>query len=170
MAAGDEQFENINPGDVRPRIEPGLWPAACIRHEFKVGPYGEKLWLYWKVFISPDCTQSVVLHRYYNVDRDENGKLAIGHLHAYRRDWISARNGKWPGSLNNLPVSVFKKGLFLVQVVDVQKTADGPLPPALYWSRIGPIIRPVDEGETWQRLPAQVHENQRKKSHSLGRV
>ena len=105
--------------------------------------------------MSFDKSRSVILTRYYNLARDKAKRFKFGHLHAFRRDWISSNHGRLPLDPQRLPPSIWKNGIFLVEVVTVRKTSDGLLPPSLYWSRIGRILRPEDEGKPWTRLPLQ---------------
>ena len=39
MQLHDEEFENINPGEVRVLIEEGIWPAEYLNHERVDGRY-----------------------------------------------------------------------------------------------------------------------------------
>ena len=156
MNVRDEDFENVDPGEVRPLIEEGYWPAVCLGRDNR--PYSglrEKLTFQWKVFMSPYKKRFVVLPRYYNAKRNKAGRFMWGQLHAYRNDWVRANNNKWPPDPNKLPPSIWEKCTFLVEVVTVRKTRSGPLSSSLYWSRIGQIIRPLAEDERLERLPVQ---------------
>lgn len=154
MKLRDEDFENVDPGESRPLIEEGVWPAQYLRKEgIPPGRYGEKLYVWWKVFMSLDKGRSVVLPRYYNIERNKGGRPKFGHHHAFRRDWVQSNDGRLPLEPNKLPLSIWERGLFRVEVVTVRKSDDGPLPPSLYWSRIGRIVGPLAEGEAWEGLP-----------------
>ena len=155
MELRDEDFDNVNPGEPRILIEEGLWPAEFVRKEKMPSRWGEKLCLFWKVYLSCDKSRFIVLPRFYNLQRDGGGRLMFGHLHAYRRDWIVANHGKLPLDPKRLRPTVFEKGLCVVEVVTVRNSNDRALHPSLHWSRIGWIIRPMDEGESWEGLPLQ---------------
>lgn len=156
MDLRDEDFNNVNPGEPRILIEQGMWPAQYLRKEGRPpGRYGEKLYVWWRIFMSLDKGRSVVLPRYYNIERDKGGRLKFGHHHAFRRDWVQSNYGRLPLEPNKFPPSIWEQGVFLVEVVTVRKSNDGPLPSSLYWSRIGRIVRPLAEGETWEGLPLQ---------------
>src|SRR5438552_2070076 len=96
MQLGDEDFDNVNPGEPRILIEEGLWPAEFLRIETRPSRWGEKLCVFWNVFMSLDRSRVVVLPRFYNLERDGGGRFMFGHLHAYRRDWIVANHGRLP--------------------------------------------------------------------------
>ena len=155
MQLGDEDFDNVNPGEGRILIEEGLWPAKYLDHGIKPGQYGEKLTVRWGIVMSADKIRSVILPRFYNLKRDKGERFMFGHLHAYRRDWVVSNNGRLPMDSRKLPPSIWKEGTFLVEVVTVRSTRDGSLPPSLYYSRVGRVIRPLDEEERWERLPLQ---------------
>jgi hypothetical protein len=161
MDVHDEDFENVDPGEVRVLLEEGCWPAECLGRENK--PYsglGEKLTFKWKVFLSPDKNKFVILPRYYNAPRNKAGRFKFGQLSAFRNDWVTANNGKVPLDRNRLPPSIWQKGTFLVEVITVRRTRSGVLSPSLYWSRIGRVIRPMAEDERWEGLPVQRLDSQ----------
>lgn len=156
MDVRDEDFENVDPREVRLLIEEGCWPAECLGRENKsYGGLKDKLTFNWKVFMSHDKSRSVILPRYYNALRNKAGRFIFGQLSAYRNDWVTANNGKLPLDPKRLPPSIWGKGTFLVEVVTVRRTRNSPLSPSLYWSRIGRVIRPLEDGERWDRLPVQ---------------
>src|SRR5262249_47499289 len=135
MQLREEDFDNVNPGEARPLIEEGLWPADFVGLESRSGRWGEKLYANWKVFIAPGKGQFVVLPRYYTVERDGGGRFKFGRLHAYRKDWIASNGGRVPLDANRLPPSIWQKRTFLVEVATVRMGSDGvPLLRSLYWS------------------------------------
>ena len=145
MQLGDEDFDNVNPGEPRILIDEGLWPAAFVGMEIRPSRWGEKLCVSWKVFMNLDRSRFHVLTRFYNLQRDGGGRFKFGHLHAYRGDWIVANHGKLPMDPKKLPPTVFKKGQCIVEVVTVRTSNGRALHPSLHWSRIGWIIRPMDD-------------------------
>lgn len=156
MDLRDEDFDNVNPGEQRFLIEEGSWPAQYVGHEAKRYGWCEKLILRWKVFTSLDRSRSVVLSRYYNMDRDNGGRFMFGPLHDYRKDWVAANGGRHPLERSRLSISIWKERLYLVEVVTVRHDSKGrPLSPSFYWSKVGRVIRPREEGERLERLPVQ---------------
>ncbi len=156
MDVRDEAFENVEPGETRRLLQEGVWPAECLgRANKSYGGLKDKVTFQWKVFLSPDKSRSTVLPRYYNAPRNKAGRFMFGHLSDYRIDWVAANYGHLPLDPKRLPPSIWEKGTFLVEVVTVRRTRNGPLPPSLYWSRIGRVIRPLEEGERWEGLPVQ---------------
>jgi hypothetical protein len=157
MELRDEDFDNVNPGELRILIpNEGWYPAQFVGYKGKrYGSWGEKLLFQWKVFTSFDKCKSVSLCRYYNLERKGGGQFQFGPLHDYRKDWVAANGGKHPLDPKRLPLSIWKDKTFLVEVVTVRNDSRGPLPPSFYWSRIGRLIRPLEEGERWGRLPVQ---------------
>ena len=157
MQLRDEDFDNVDPGECRPLLQEGVWPAECLGRESKsYGGLKDKLTFQWRVFLSLDKSRSCILPRYYNAPRNKAGRFQFGQLCAYRNDWVAANSGRLPLDPKSLPPSIWEKGTFLVEVVTVRRTRNGPLAPSLYWSRIGRVIRPVEEGECWERLPVQL--------------
>jgi hypothetical protein len=156
MELRDEDFENINPGEPRPLIEEGLWPAQWLGREARVYGWGEKLIFEWKVFMAFDKTRSVSLSRFYNAERDKAKRFVFGPLHDYRKDWVAANGGRLPLDRSRLPLSIWRDRLFLVEVVTVRQDSKGrPLSASFLWSRIGRVLRPLMDGEHWERLPVQ---------------
>lgn len=158
MQLRDEDFDNVNPGEPRILLAgEGGWPAQFAGYEAKrYGQWGEKMIFRWKVFTSVDKSKVVTLPRYYNCDRDNGGRFKFGPLHAYRKDWVAANGGKLLQDRSRLPLSIWKDRTFLVEVVTVRHDSKGrPLSPSCYWSKIGWVIRPLEEGERWDRLPLQ---------------
>lgn len=156
MQLRDEDFENVDPGEPRPLIEEGVWLAQWQGREAKVYGWGEKLNFRWKVFMAFDKSRSVNLSRFYNAIRNRAKRFLFGDLHDYRRDWVAANGGRHPLERSKLPLSIFQERLFLVEVVTVRHDSKGrPLSPSFYYSKIGRVIRPLEEGERWERLPIQ---------------
>lgn len=152
----DEDFDNIDPGDPLVLIDEGLWPAQWQGREAKGYEWGEKLIFRWKVFTSFDKSQSVTLIRYYNLQRKAGGQFKFGRRHDYSKDWVAANEGHHPSDPSRLPLSIFRERLFLVEVVTVRQDSKGrPLHRSLHHSKIGRVIRPLGEGERWERLPVQ---------------
>ena len=152
MQIHEEDFENVDPGE--PRIlfpDEGVWPAQFIRWEAKgYGPWGEKLIVQWRVLSACPTSSPVTLSRYYNLQRGAGNRFKFGPLHAFRKDWIAANGGRHPLDRSKLPLSIFKGRTFLVEIVTVRNDARGPLPPSLYWSKVGRVIRPLEAGERWE--------------------
>lgn len=146
MQICDEDFENIDPGEPRVLIaEEGIWPAQFVSFQTKTyGQWGEKLIIQWRVFIHHDKSKHVMLCRFYNLQRDRGNRLKFGPLHDYRKDWIAANGGRHPLDRSKLPLSIFKCGIFSVEVVTVRRDSKNPLSPSIYWSKIGRVIRPVE--------------------------
>lgn len=164
MEVRDEDFDNVDAGEPRFLIpDEGWYPAQLSSYETKrYGGWGNKLIFRWKVFTSKDKTAFKLIPRYYNYERDGGGRFRFGPLHAYRRDWIAANGGRHPINRSKLPCSILKTGLFLVEVVTVRTDNERrPLPSTFHWSKIGRVIRPFEEGESWERLPVQLLDSQR---------
>jgi len=156
MEIRDEDFDHVDPGEPRVLIEEGVWPARWLRHEAKVYGWGEKLIFHWEVFMAFDRSRSLSLNRFYNAKRDRANRFCFGPLHDYRKDWVSANRGRHPLERSRLSISIWKERLYLVEVVTVRHDPKGrSLSPSYYWSKIGRVIRPLEEGETWERLPVQ---------------
>jgi hypothetical protein len=158
MPLRDEDFDNVNPGEPRFLIpQEGCYFAQFIDYKSKpYGSWGEKLIFQWKVFTSFDKSKPVTLSRYYNLERTGGGQFKFGPLHDYRKDWIAANGGRHPLERSRLPISIWKERLYLVQVVTVRHDSKGrPLSPSFYWSKVGRVIRPLEEGERWEGLPVQ---------------
>ena len=152
----DEEFENINPGVPRILLPEGLWVGKLREHDKKQTPWGEKLVLCWEIYQTLEMSGGVTLERYYNVTRDRGGRLQFGDCHDYRRDWIAANGGKHPVRRESLSLRVFEGRCFLVAVVTVKHDGQKrPLNQSCYYSKVGWIKRPVDEGETFEALPAE---------------
>jgi hypothetical protein len=151
----DADFENLAPGNRRTLIHPGCYPARFRdrRLDYRRKDWGEKLVCDWEVYPDPSTKQFVVLSRYYNITRDGGGRFIFGHGHDYRNDWIMANRGKHPLEKYRLPVTIFKNGLFWVEVVTVTTNAKGKIHPSLHWSKIGRIVWPVSEGQVFKTLP-----------------
>ena len=55
MELRDEDFDNINPGELRFLLAEGGWPALWLGREAKVYEgWGEKLIVHWNVFTAID--------------------------------------------------------------------------------------------------------------------
>lgn len=158
MQVRDEDFDNVNPGEPHVLIpNEGWYPAEFDGVESKFyGSWGEKLIVQWKVFTSNDLTAFKMIPRYYNVERDKGNRFKFGEFHEYRRDWIRSNRGRHPLVRSRLPLSIWKQSLFFVEVETVRRDSKGgPLAASFHWSKIGRVIRPVEEGETWEGLPVQ---------------
>jgi hypothetical protein len=158
MPLRDEDFDNVDPGEPRILIpEEGWYPGMVNSYEAKpYGRWGEKLIFHWKVFTSFDKSKSVTLCRYYNFQRKGGGQFKFGPLHDYRKDWVAANGGRHPLERSRLSISIWKERLYLVEVVTVREDSKKrPLSASFYWSKIGRVIRPLGEGERWERLPVQ---------------
>ncbi|THJ19196.1 MAG: hypothetical protein CAF45_016315 [Nitrospira sp. CG24E] len=158
MQLRDEDFDNVDPG--KPRIlvaGEGGWPAQFAGYETKhYGKWGEKLIFQWKVFTSIDKSKFETLIRYYNLSRNGGERFQFGPLHDFRKDWVAANGGRLPLNPSRLSLSIWKDRTFLVEVVTVRHDSKGkPISPSFYWSRIGQVIRPLEAGESWERLPLQ---------------
>lgn len=158
MKLRDQDFDNVDPGEPRFLIpQEGWYPAQFIDYESKLyGSWGEKLIFQWKVFTSFDKNKPVILCRYYNLERKGGGQFKFGPLHDYRKDWVAANGGRHPLDRSRLSISIWKERLYLVEVVTVRHDSKGrPFSPSLYWSKVGRVIRPLEEGECWERLTVQ---------------
>lgn len=153
MPVTDKDFENVDPGELRILIpKEGWYPAQYNGYKtvFYDG-WGEKLIFQWNVFTSSDKSKSVPLKRYYNLERKGGGRFKIGPLHAFRKDWVAANGGKVPMDRSSLPIPIWTTSLFLVEVVTVRHDSKRlPLPASFHWSKIGRVIRPLEEGERWE--------------------
>lgn len=151
----DAEFENLAPGNRRPWIPPGLYPARfkTRRLDQRRKDWGEKLVCDWDVYLDPSIKASVLLCRYYNITRDGGGRFIFGDGHDYRTDWVMANKGKLTYERQRLPVTIFEKGLFWVEVVTVDKNSKGKIHPSLHWSKIGRIVGPVRDGQLIKTLP-----------------
>ncbi len=153
----DEDFENVNPGDARTLIAAeGIYPALWKGRTPSASPWGPKIQFEWLVYLSPDFSQSVRLHAYYNAKRDAGNRFRFGPNHAFRKDWIAANRGILPARSTALSLSLFKDQTFYVEVVTVTRDTRGPLHPSCHWSKVGRLIRPLGEGECIHRLPLQL--------------
>lgn len=104
---------------------------------------------------SPDQLSDVDIPGFYNLERDGGGRYKFGAHHAYRKDWIVANGGKLPGNPNRLPLTIFRERLLLVEVVTVTRDQRGPLHPSCFWSKVGRVVRPVEDGETFRGFPLE---------------
>lgn len=152
----DQDFENVDPGEARVWLPGGIYLAKVLRRDIKHYSWGEKLIFDWAVHTSKDLSQSETLHGYYNVKRNGGNRLCFGPGHAYRRDWIAANEGKLPSDPKRLPPAVFYGKVLLVAVVTVEKDTRGPIHPSCHWSKVARVIRPVEDGETFERLPLEL--------------
>lgn len=159
MELRDEDFDNVNPGEPRFLIpHEGGYPAQFIGYEARHYPrWGEKLIFRWKVFTSLDRSTSHTLCRYYNLTRDPANRFRFGPLHDYRKDWIAGNGGRHLSDRSRLPLSLWQERLFLLEVVTVRQDLKGnALSPSLFWSKIGRVLCPLEESESWERLPVQL--------------
>lgn len=164
MEMRDEDFENLDPVDPPILLGEGLYPAKRIKQEARKYSYGEKLVQVWHVYISSDLTQYVVLSAFYNLSRDGGGRFDFGKVHSYRRDWIAANGGRMPPR-NSLPNKVWE-GIKVVEVRTVTRERRGPLHPSNYYSVVNRVVRPVEDGETFETLPLQPPGNTSKSSQN----
>jgi len=158
MDLREDDFNNVNPGEPRILIpEEGWYPARATDYEAKrYGGWGEKLIVLWMVFTSKDKSSFKMLNRYYNLQRDMGKRLKFGPLHDYRKDWVAANGGRLPVDRSRLPPAIFQGNMFLVEVLTVKRDSKGrPLSSSFYWSKIGRVIRPIEEGERWEGLPVE---------------
>jgi len=131
----DNEFNDVNPGDQRPLIEQGIYPARFVSITKGPTPWGEKMFSTWAVFTTsrfrdPALRDSAVrLPVYYNVERDKSKRPIFGDGHSYRKDWIAANNGKHPQRRTALPPSVFRDRFLWVQVTTVKQHTVMPIPP-----------------------------------------
>jgi hypothetical protein len=158
----DDEFNNVNPGDPRPWMQEGIYPARWVGKDISLSPWGEKLIMHWHVPTASDIrnltttvNMATPIASYYNAKRDKARRLKFGPLHSFRKDWIAANDGRLPLRPNALPLSVFKDRWFFVEVVTVNKDQKGELHPSCYWSKVQRVIRPVGDDEAIQRLPLQ---------------
>ena len=159
----DEDFNNINPGESKLWVPPGVYPAWLLDREPKTYiPWGEKLVFRWRTFTACDLSSSINLFRYYNLARDGGGRFMFGDGHDYWKDWVAANDGRRPIERKRLPPSKFENTLFLVRVVTVTRDQEGPLCSALHSSKVGRLIRPVVDGEKFERLPLELSESTKK--------
>ena len=159
MPVCDDDFNNVNPGEIRVLLpDEGCYPAQFIGYEAKrYSGWGEKLICQWKVLTTPDRTHFTILPRYYNLERDGGNRFKFGPLHDYSKDWVAANGGRHPLDRCNRSISIFRERLFLVEVVTVQYDSKGrSIPATFHWSKIDRVIRPIEEGEEWERLPLQA--------------
>jgi len=156
----DTDFENLGGGPQRILIQPGIYPARFLtrKSDRRRKDWGEKLIFEWEVYLNATKTQSKRLSRYYNANRDKAGRFNFGDGHDYRADWIRANGGKHPLVWNRLPITIFEAGEFLVEVVTVTRDWRRPLEPTFHHSKIDRIIRPVNDGEIFLKLPVQLPE------------
>ena len=156
MEIRDEDFDNVNPGELRFLLQEGRYPAQYNGYEAKhYGRWGEKLIFQWKVFTSIDRDKFQMLCRYYNITRDKGGRFKFGPLHDYRKDWIAANGGKILSDRSRLPLSIFRDKTFLVEVVTVKDDFKCRLSPSLYWSKIRRVIRPLADEDRLEGSPVQ---------------
>ena len=152
----DEDFENIVPVDPLPLLQEGVYPMRYRGRRTTRYSYGEKLVFDYEVGLVPDFRDSKTLSRYYNVKRNAAGRFKFGPLHDYRRDWIAANYGKWPAHPGRLPLSVFQSKVLLGEIETVKTHSRGrPLHPSNYYSRVGRVIRPLEDGESFETLPVE---------------
>lgn len=142
------EFENINSGEQRIYIQPGVYRGKLQKWEMKNGRYGEKLYFSWEVFLGGNGERTVTLCRFYNVKRDENGRLIFGDGHDYRKDWIRANRGRLPPSRSRLPPAKFGEEIMLLSVETVTRDGNRTLPPGSHYSKIGYVIQPSGEDGT----------------------
>jgi hypothetical protein len=158
----DEDFENLAPGNRRRWISPGLYPARFVDRSLdkRRADWGEKLVFSWEAYLEPSMKQSVVLQRNYNVYRGPGNRFVFGHGHALRSDWVRASSGKVPLDERSLPLDVFRKGLFWLEIVTVLRDDKRrPLHPSLHYSRVGMVIRPFSDADiSFERYPVQLAE------------
>lgn len=156
----DSDFENLGGAPHRIYIQPGIYPARFLgkKSDRRRKDWGEKLIFEWEVFLNTARTQSVKLSRYYNASRDKAGRFEFGDGHDYRADWIRANSGKHPPVWHRLPPDIFGAHEFLVEVVTVRRDWRRLLEPTLQHSKIGRIVRPVNDGELLQTFPIQPSE------------
>jgi hypothetical protein len=125
-------FNNINPGESKFLVPPGVYPARFLDREAKTYvPWGEKLVFRWQIFTAYDLSSSITLYRYYNLERDGGGRFMFGDGHHYWKDWVAANDGRRPIERKRLPPSKFENKLSLVRVVTVTSDQEGPLCSAL---------------------------------------
>jgi hypothetical protein len=110
----------------------------------------------WKVFTSPDLSNYVTLYRYYNIKRDRAKRMIFGDGHDYRKDWIAANHGRIPAERKRLPLSIWKRCKYVVVVQTVTHDQKRSLPASSRWSKVGYVMRPVEEGESFERFPLEV--------------
>jgi hypothetical protein len=158
----DDDFENVDSGAVRPYLPlEGCYVGQFIeKRHHPSGRWGEKLEVSWLVFLSPalDTGNSTILPRYYNITRNEQGRLVFGNHHDYRKDYVAANAGRRPLVWNRLPITIFEKGKFLIEVVTVRRDGKGSLPPALYYSRVNRIVRPLLVEDHFEAFPFKLVE------------
>jgi hypothetical protein len=148
----EDAFDNLSPGEQRVLLTPGLYPGRFLRWKEKQTPWGPKLEVYWNVFPSEDEKKSVQLRRHYNLSKDnKNDRWIFGDGHDYRKDWIRANRGRLPYSRTQLPISKFREGIMVLCVETVTRDGRRPLPPSSYYSKVGFVVRPFEEGETLAR-------------------
>jgi hypothetical protein len=152
----DDDFENVAGGEPLPWLPPGLYPAQLVRSRKRmyVG-WGEKKIFHWEVFMSPDLKRYVELLQFHAVNRDDKGKAIFGHHCRLRKDWIAANGGKLPSDSRRLPLSVFRK-LLWVEDETVTKDQRTSLPSSCHYSKVMRVIRPVENGEEFAGGPLQV--------------
>jgi len=151
-----DEFDDIEPGQARVLLQPGLYPAQYVSRSFRrFNGWGEKLIVQWKVFLSANKQHHVTLSRYYNVQRNKALRLVIGDGHCYRKDWIAANNGRVSIERTRLPFSVFEDKMMVVAVLTVTKDSQRSIPAFSQWSKIGWIERPLGESESLERLPLE---------------
>jgi hypothetical protein len=161
-----EDFENLGDGAPRPFQVPGVYLGRSIGGTTEDTPHGEKIYHKYRVYLTLDLEDrdSIILCRYYSLERDGGGRFIFGADHSYRRDWIAANRGKLPIRFNSLPFSVFEDKLFLLELGTVTTSATGaPIHPSCYYSVIRRIIRPVEDGESFRRYPLEAPKKPRKR-------
>jgi len=146
-------FENVNSGEPRVLIPPGEYPGNLLRWEEAQTPWGEKLYAYYEVFLLADNKKSVHLRRHYKVDRDTTGAWFCGDGHDYRKDWIRANRGRLPIPRKRLPIGKFGESMMVLAIETVMRDGRRPLHPSSYYSKVGFVVRPLEEGEVLLRCP-----------------
>jgi hypothetical protein len=150
----DEDFDNVDLGQIRPWLPEGYYPAKWKGREIKEYSWGEKLIFQWEVFTSSDLKDPVILSTYYNARRGPGNRFIFGPCHNYRKDWVSANAGKLPVG-NQLSLSVWQQKLFIVSVVTVRHDQRGVMHQSSHWSKVDRIVRPAEPGEQFNRLPIE---------------
>lgn len=160
MNFDETELSNVNPGQPVLLLPEGGYPARFKGFDKRKYSYGgklvEKLVMTMEVYTTSDLSHSIELCRYYNITRDRGGRLIFGSRHGYFKDWVTARGNRWPDDPKRLPPDVFKTGLFLVAVRTVRRDQTRRLSNQLWTSRIGWIIRPIENDECFEGLPVEV--------------
>ena len=160
MGVTEADFDNVDSGEERLLIaSSGYYPALFVSYETRKynfrGKEVEKLIVYWKVLTHVGTDEGPLLPRFYNLERNKAMRFKFGHLSDYRKDWVAANGGRQPLDRGKIPITKFREGRFLVEVVTVSHDAKGRPIKGLEWSRINSVLRPVDAKEQFDRLPVQ---------------